>query len=291
MKFCPKCGAQLVDEARFCSKCGAPQPNMENNPAPQAEPVVEQPIPQPEVVQQPVGSMTPAQRYRYLKQNDERFKDTIRVIFLLKFVGLISLLFIIPWLVNYLTPVGTLTGYNPSDVGANMMYYSNKQFPYNFSVFDLSFTFIPWAKTGNYKLTPDNAIGNNIMPTVLWYFGWLFMVLIALVSMLGMSKGYVLKTYEQDEGKALFKQLKSNSTWFFGPAYALISLIMPVMTSINCKDLDYEPGKVYLLGEVEQYKPGLITCIIVTLIFMGIMLAGSIVLRKLLFKKIEKYYK
>ena len=68
MKFCPKCGTQLVDEARFCSKCGAAQPNMENVPAPQPATAVQQtPAPQPAPVQEP-SQMTPGQRYNYLKQ-------------------------------------------------------------------------------------------------------------------------------------------------------------------------------------------------------------------------------
>ena len=124
MKYCPNCGSQLPDEARFCPNCGTKQPNMENAPAPtpqvQTEPVVERaPSPQPQAapVSQEPSQMTPAQRYNYLKQNDERFKATVKVAFVLRFLGLISLLFIIPWLVCYLVPVGTITGIDMSDYG------------------------------------------------------------------------------------------------------------------------------------------------------------------------------
>ena len=284
MKFCPKCGAQLVDEARFCSKCGAPQPNMENAPAP-AAPVVE-PAPAPVQPQEP-AQMTPGQRYNYLKQNDERFKDTVKVIFLLKFVGLISLLFIIPWLVNYLTPVGTITGIEMSDQGSLFMSSMGKSVPYNFSMYEVQFLLRPAVKAGGYKLTPDNAL-SNVMPTVLWYFGFLFFALIVLVSILGMTKGYVLRTYEKDP-KELYKALKSNTTWIFGPALSIITMILAIFTYINCKDLDYS-GETYYFGIITENKSGLIVCIVVTLIFAAIMIAGSIVLRSLLFKKIEKHY-
>ena len=286
MKFCPKCGAQLVDEARFCSKCGAPQPNMENAPAPQPAPVVE-PEPQVAPVQEPV-QMTPTQRYNHLKQNDERFKDTVKIIFLLKFVGLIGLLFIIPWLVNYLTPVGTITGIEMSSQGSLFMSSMGKSVPYNFSMYEVQFLLRPAVKAGNYKLTPDNAL-SNVMPTVLWYFGFLFFIVIALVSMLGMTKGYVLRTYEKDPNE-LFKALKGNTTWIFGPALSIITMILAIFTYINCKDLDYSGGETYYFGVIIENKPGLVTCIVVTLIFATIMIAGSIVLRSLLFKKINKHY-
>ena len=42
MKFCPYCGAQMVDEARFCPKCGKPQAELEER-----KPVVEEPIKEP----------------------------------------------------------------------------------------------------------------------------------------------------------------------------------------------------------------------------------------------------
>ena len=286
MKFCPKCGAQLVDEARFCSKCGAPQPNMENAPAPQEAPVVK-PAPAPVQPQEP-AQMTPGQRYNYLKQNDERFKDTVKVIFLLKFVGLISLLFIVPWLVNYLTPVGTITGIEMSDQGSLFMSSMGKSVPYNFSMYEVQFLLRPAAKAGNFKLTPDNGL-NNVMPTVLWYFGFIFFILLALIAMLGMTKGYVLRTYEKDP-KELYKALKSNTTWIFGPALSIVTMIMAVLTYINCKGLDYSGGGTYYFGVIVENKSGLIACIVVSLIFAAIMIAGSIVLRKLLFKKIEKHY-
>lgn len=59
MKYCTKCGAQLADEARFCSKCGAPQPNMENAPAPSQQPVAQPSIPQPVEEKQASNEETP----------------------------------------------------------------------------------------------------------------------------------------------------------------------------------------------------------------------------------------
>ena len=288
MKFCPKCGAQLVDEARFCSKCGAPQPNMENAPAPSVTQTVEAQTPQSAPVQDP-AQMTPGQRYNYLKKNDEKFRDFTKVIFLLKFVGLIGLLFIIPWLVSYLVPVGQITGIEMSTEGSYFMAALNKSTPYKFSMYEVQFLLIPAVKAGHYKLTPDNSL-SNVMPTVLWYFGFLFFVVIALISMLGMTRGYVLRTYEKDS-RELYKGLKKNTTWIFGPAYSLVAMIMAIMTYVNCKDLDYSGGGKYYFGVIIENKSGLIACIVVTIIFVLIMVIGSIVLRTLLFKKIDKYFK
>ncbi len=292
MKYCPNCGSQLPDEARFCPNCGTKQPNMENAPAPQPAPVVEQtpaPQPAPAPVPQEPAQMTPGQRYNYLKQNDERFKATVKVISVLKFLGLISLLFIIPWLVCYLTPVGTLTGIDANDYGNNIMSISGKSFPYNFSMYEVQFVLRSWAKVGKYKLTPNNSLGNNVMPSVLWYFGFLFMVLLALVSILGMPRGFVLKTYEKDP-KELYKAVKNNTVWFFGPALTIIAMVNAILTYSNCKNLDWSDMSGCFLGIIVENKAGLIAVVVVSVIFILIMLAGSIVPRIILFNKLKKHY-
>ena len=292
MKFCPKCGAQLVDEARFCSKCGAPQPNMENAPAPASAPVVEpapapQPQPAPAPAPQEPAQMTPAQRYNYLKQNDERFKATVKVSFILRFVGLVTLLYIIPWLVCYLTPVGTITGIDMSDYGAGLM--AGKTLPYNFSMFEVQYVLRSWANVGNYKLTPDDALRTNNMPGIIWVFGFLFIPLLALVSIIGNPKGYLLRTYEKDPNE-LYKVLKNNTIWIFGPCLTVVAMVNAIMTYVNCKDLDYSDGKHYFLGIIMENKAGLTAVIVVSVLFMIIMIAGSIVPRVILFNKLKKHY-
>ena len=284
MKFCPKCGAQLVDEARFCSKCGAPQPNMENAPDLQEAPVVK---PAPAPAPQEPAQMTPAQRYNYLKQNDERFKATVKVSFILRFVGLVTLLYIIPWLVCYLTPVGTITGIDMSDYGAGLM--AGKTLPYNFSMFEVQYVLRSWAKVGNYKLTPDDALRTNNMPGIIWVFGFLFIPLLALVSIIGNPKGYLLRTYEKDPNE-LYKVLKNNSIWIFGPCLTVVAMVNAIMTYVNCKDLDYSDGSHYFLGIIMENKAGLTAVIVVSVLFMIIMIAGSIVPRVILFNKLKKHY-
>jgi hypothetical protein len=290
MKYCPNCGSQLPDEARFCPNCGTKQPNMENAPAPQPAPVVEQaPAPQPAQAQEP-AQMTPAQRYNHLKQNDERFRDTVKVISLLKFVGLISLLFLVPFFVCYFTPVGTFTGINAQDYGNNLLIGYGKSYPFNFNNYELEFVIRIWANDSTHKLTPGNGLRSNIIPQLFFILAYFLVVLIVLASLLGNPKGYVLRTYEKDP-KELYKAIKSNTMWMFGPALAIVSLGMAVSTYIGCTGIEYDdPSKQYLFGEVRGNSSGLITCIIVTVIFVAIMLAGAIVLRTLLFKKINKYY-
>ncbi len=287
MKYCPNCGSQLPDEARFCPNCGTKQPNMENAPAPQPAPVVEPaPAPQPAQAQEP-AQMTPAQRYNYLKQNDERFKATIKVSFILRFVGLVTLLYIIPWLVCYLTPVGTITGIDMSDYGAGLM--AGKTLPYNFSMFEVQYVLGTWAKVGNYKLTPGDALRTNNMPGITWVFGFLFIPLLALVSIIGNPKSYLLRTYEKDPNE-LYKALKNNSIWIFGPCLTVVAMVNAIMTYVNCKDLDYSDGSHYFLGWIMEYKAGLTALIVVSVLFMIIMIAGSIVPRIILFNKLKKHY-
>lgn len=297
MKYCPNCGAQLPDEANFCPKCGAKQPDAQLNnvveePAPQVTSIVEpspasQPAPTP-APQEP-AQMTPAQRYNYLKQNDERFKATVKVAFILRFLGLISLLYIIPWLVCYLVPVGTLTGIDVSDYGNNLMSASGKSFPHNFSMFEVQFVLRSWAKVGNYKLTPDDALSTNNMPGIIWYFGFLFLPLLALVAIIGNPKSFILRTYEKDP-KELYKVLKNNTVWLFGPCLSIIAMVNSIVTYVNCKDLDYSDGSHYFLGIIVENKAGLIAIIMVCVLFMIAMIAGSIVPRAILFNKLKKHY-
>lgn len=285
MKYCPKCGAQLVDEARFCSKCGAPQPGAENAPAPAPAPATQ---PNPAPAPQTNAQMTPAQRYNHLKETDERFRDTVKVIFILKLVGLIGLLYLVPFMVCYFAPLGTLTGVNAQDYGNSLIMAWGKSYPYNFNNFELAFVIRQWTNGTGYKLTPGNSLANNAFPAILWIFSWILAGLIPLAAMLGTTKGYVLKTYEKDP-QELYKIIKNNTVWIFGPAYALIGLVVAIGTYVNCNN-EYKDATKYLFGQITGYKPGLVACIVVTVIFVGIMIAGSLVLRNLFLKKIKKYY-
>ena len=298
MKYCPNCGAQLPDEANFCPKCGTKQPDAQPNnvveepkvqetPAPVVE-SAPQPARQPAQAQEP-AQITPAQRYNYLKQNDERFKATVKVAFILRFLGLISLLYIIPWLVCYLVPVGTLTGIDVSDYGNNLMSASGKSFPHNFSMFEVQFVLRSWAKVGHYKLTPDDALSTNNMPGIIWYFGFVFLPLLALVAIIGNPKGFILRTYEKDP-KELYKVLKNNTVWIFGPCLSIIAMVNAIVTYANCKNLDYSGGSHYFLGIIVENKAGLIAIIMVCVLFMIAMIAGSIAPRAILFNKLKKHY-
>ena len=292
MKYCPNCGSQLPDEARFCPNCGTKQPNMENAPAPQPAPVVEpspapQPQPAPAPAPQEPAQMTPAQRYNYLKQNDERFKATVKVSFILRFVGLVTLLYIIPWLVCYLVPVGTITGIDMSDYGRGLM--TGKTLPYNFSMYEVQFVLRTWAKVGNYKLTPGDALRTNNMPGITWVFGFLFLPLLALVSIIGNPRSYLLRTYEKDPNE-LYKALKNNTIWIFGPCLSVVAMVNAIVTYANCKDLDYSDGSHYFIGIIMENKAGLTAVIVVSVLFMILMIAGSIVPRIILFNKLKKHY-
>jgi hypothetical protein len=62
------------------------------------------------------------------------------------------------------------------------------------------------------------------------------------------------------------------------------------MTYVNCKDLDYSDGSHYFLGIIMENKAGLTAIIVVSVIFMTLMIAGSIVPRVILFNKLKKHY-
>ena len=110
------------------------------------------------------------------------------------------------------------------------------------------------------------------------------------MAIVGHPRGYILRTYEKNP-QELYKALKGNTIWIFGPALALIAMVNAIVTYASCTDLDYSDGKHYFLGIITGNKGGLTAVIVVSAIFIVAMIAGSIVLRTLLFKKINKYYK
>ena len=66
MKYCPNCGHQLNDDAKFCVSCGTMQPVINKpTPAPEVKPVVEEkPVQEPT----PTPAPTPAPEERPVEQ-------------------------------------------------------------------------------------------------------------------------------------------------------------------------------------------------------------------------------
>ena len=268
MKYCTKCGAELPDDAQFCSSCGAAQ----NAEAKEVKEVKKE--------EAPIKQLSDSERYEQLVKNDPKFVDTVRVGRKAKLVGLLNLLFIIPWLVNIFSSVGIFTGIN-----ATMSAPLGKDYPFGFTSLDLFHYIQVYGYMG-----PSGGLQTSVFPIMIFILGFILIPLFVLGAVLGNPKGYSLKTYEQDNGKTLYLSIKKSTNWFLGPAVSLMTLAAPLGTYLACIDLDYK-DKRYPFGEVKGNLSGFITCIVVTLIFVAIMISVSLVLRNLIIKKLDKYYK
>lgn len=296
MKFCPKCGNSLPDDAKFCTKCGALQPGFENeNPAPNNEQPVAQPVPQPTPQEmsfdKPNPSMSPRERFDYLYEHDERFKTIVRCIRRCGLVALINLLFIVPWLVCLLTPVGAFTGVNVHPTGQStfeaMGIYN---FPHPYSALSIR-TFTTIVSAAGKAITPGDSL-KNPMALLLFIFGFVWIPLMVLAGVLGNPRGYLLTTYEKEGGyKELIKRAKGGSLIMFGAMYDLICMVCAIMTYVNSTDLNYKAGDTYYFGEVTGLKEGMITCIVVTVIFMIIMIVTQAVLKSIINRSLKEYDK
>lgn len=281
MKYCPKCGTPLEDDTRFCTKCGAPQPDMNVE---KKEEVVEV---KKEEEQKP--QLSDRERYNNLLKTDERFKTIVRASKLAGLFTLINLLFIVPFFVNMFTPVGAFTGV---DVSTQGMSYFNAfgvhHFPYGYSAISIR-KFVSFAKAGGWKITPDDALKSPTAVIVL-IFGFIFMALLVVVSILGRPKGYLLKTYEKQNGHLeLIKSIKSPMSYIYGVVYIVISLIPAVGTYFNSIGLNYKDGH-YVLGRVAGLSSGITVTIVISILFIALILVGNIVLRNIFVNKPLKPY-
>ena len=79
MKYCPKCGQEMADDAKFCPKCGELQPGFEKEPDPRGE--ARDSAPKVESASAPsergaeFDAMSESDKFRYLMEHDEKFKD------------------------------------------------------------------------------------------------------------------------------------------------------------------------------------------------------------------------
>ena len=276
MKFCPKCGNQLPDDARFCNKCGAPQPNVNGGDAGSAY----QPA-------QMSSGITPREQFNNLMRDDPKFKAIVGASKAIGLFSLINLLFIIPFFVCSFTNVGAFTGVNVSSEGMyEFQALGITQFPFGYSAISLR-EFILLADAGGYALTPGDGL-RNPSPLIIFIFGFVWAALIVLVSLIGRPKGYLMKTYLTQNGQqTLVKSFKASGI-HFGPIFCLVSLMSSVIVFVNSNGINYNNGKTYIFGEVKGDVGGLVICIVVSIIFLAIILAANIILRVLVMKKLNK---
>ena len=281
MKYCPKCGTPLEDDTRFCPKCGTAQPNMGEEPTQQEVEVKQEAKPQQQ--------LSDKERFNNLLNTDERFKTIVRTSKLAGLFTLVNLAFIIPFFILLFTKTGAFTGVDVSAQGTSYFdVLGVHYFPYGYSSMSIR-QFIAYAKAGGYKLTPDDGLKNGV-PLIIFIAGLLFIPLTVVISLLGRPKGYILRTYEKENGiNELIKSIKSPMTLILGPFLVVLASIPAIGTYVNSTGFSYKEGH-YIFGQVTGLKSGLTTAIVVAILFFSIILAANIVLRVLFVSKPLKPY-
>lgn len=278
MKYCPKCGAELPDEANFCPKCGAKQPAFEVN-----EPVEENKLEvAPAKVAEPqTQSMNPRQRYNYLVKNDEVFKEIVvfrrkKYLFELIFVS-----FFITWLVAMFTPIAVYSGKNVSTEG---MYYLT--YPYKVSPYSLIYL---KQLAGNRSLAPGGL--NDVFAMMMLIFGYIFMVLLIVLPLVKAftGKGYVLKQYEEGKVKELIQD--SIRPFWVGALFNVVVLTPAINLFFIAHDPTYREGDVYLFGEIKSIPSAFVVVILVGLFITAINIVLTVVLGNVFSKKLRTMLK
>lgn len=283
MKYCPKCGAELADDAAFCVKCGAQQPGFEK---PQAtEPALE-PVPAPAptpVTQKPEES--PRQRFDRLMVEDEKFKTIVTTTRKVNLLALINLAFIIPMLVNFFTPVAMFTGREPSSNGIAILDALGYRYPIEFSAMSI-YKFKTLAKP--WPLGPGSLPQPFAM--MLFIFSWVFVALFVVIAVVGSPRSYLLKTYEEGKEAELIKSINSPMKHLFGSVLAFLSLFAAITTYIQCDDIKYvyDDSSRWIFGEIAAIDGSLIGPIMVTIIFITAMIVSSFVVKSFMTKKLRQ---
>lgn len=282
MKYCPNCGAQLPDEARFCTSCGSKQPDAPGvaQPQPQAQP-------QPAQVTQPVNQeKSPRERYSELYKNDEVFREIVNVRRKKYLFELIFAVCLISWIVCMFTPVALFNGNNATSEGAMIMSSLGKALPYKTNAYDL---IALDAAAGNKALTPGGL--GSVFAGLFMFFG---PVIIALSVALPLIKaftgrGYVLKTYEAGKVKELIKE--TIQPFWAGGAFSLIMIVPALNLFISSNGEEYKDGKTYLFGEIESIPSNFVVVIIVVVLLTAASIAATAVIGNLISKKLKEYAK
>ena len=287
MKYCPKCGTPIDDEAKFCPKCGTPQPGFE---APRSEVKVEEPAEYNILNDTKVSD---SEKFKYLMENDEMFRDIYQVSRKKRFFNFINLLYLIPFFVCMFSPIGVFTGNNVHPDGASIFSAMGWSFPHSFSPMTLQSI---KSLMGNKALCPNSSV-NGAIPIILFIFGLILIPLIAVFTAIGTPKSYYLKTYQKPiGGKAeLLHFGKQNNGFLMGIIGCIFGFIASFNIYVGISDLDYAKayersgGKLYLFGEISEISSSFITGIVLTVIFMVLIVVGIVVPSAIVIKKLNKY--
>ncbi len=282
MKYCPNCGAQLPDEARFCTSCGSKQPDAPGaaQPQPQAQP-------QSAPVAQPVNhEKSPRERYSELYKNDEVFREIVNVRRKKYLFELIFAVCLISWIVCMFTPVALFNGHNATEQGAMIMNSIGKALPYKTNAYDL---IALDAAAGNKALTPSGL--GSVFAGLFMFFGPVFVALSVAMPLIKAftGRGYVLKTYEAGKVKELIKE--TVMPFWAGGAFSLIMIVPALNLFVSSNGEEYKDGKTYLFGEIESIPSGFVAVIIVVVLLTALSIAATAVIGSLITKKLKEYAK
>ena len=278
MKYCPNCGAQLPDEARFCTSCGSKQPD-----ALAAGESHAQPAPAPQQVDQ---QKSPRERYNELYKNDEVFREIVKVRKKKYLFELIFAVCLISWIVCMFTPVALFNGHNATEQGIMIMNSIGKALPYKTNAYDL---IALDAAAGNKALTPGGL--NSVFAGLFMFFGPVIIALSVAFPLIKAftGRGYVLKTYEAGKVKELIKDT-INPFWA-GGAFSLIMIVPALNLFVSTNGEEYKDGKTYLFGEAESLPSGFVAVIIVVVLLTALSIAATAVIGSLISKKLKEYAK
>ncbi len=293
MKYCPHCGSQLEDSAKFCPNCGAAQPDIQAQPekaAPKEE-AKEEPKENPNILID--ANVSDSDKFNYLMENDEKFRDIYQVSRKKRFFNFINLAYIIPFFVCTCSPIGMFTGVNVHPDGASMFNAMGLSFPQTFSPLTLQ-TYIKLL--GNRALCPNSGV-NGVVPILLFVFGLILIPLIAVFTALGNPKSYYLKTYlKPNGGKAeLLKFAKQNNGFMMGAIGVIFGFMSMLNVYLPISGIDYQKayqnngGKLYLFGEITGLSSSFVAGIIVSVIFLVLIIVGIAVPTSIVTKKLNKY--
>lgn len=279
MKYCPSCGSQLPDEARFCPNCGTKQPQMEESP----EPAESDFAPEPQVlIQNPEAS--PSQRYRDLIRNDAVFKEIVVVRRKKALFELIFLVALISWIVSMFVPVALFNGYGATVDGAMTMDALGMTLPHKTCAYDL---IALKAAAYNYELTPSGL--NSVFATLFAIIGPILIALIVVFSLIKAftGKSYVLKQYESGKVKELIKETVNPN--IAGGFFSLAMIVPSLNLFLSANGEEYKDGKTYFYGEIEGIPSGFVAVVIVIVLLTGMAIAGTIVIDNILSKKLKEF--
>ena len=278
MKYCPNCGAQLPDEARFCTSCGSKQPDA---------PAVAEAQPQAAPAVQPVNQeKSPRERYSELYKNDEVFREIVNVRRKKYLFELIFAVCLISWIVCMFTPVALFNGHNATEQGAMIMSSIGKALPYKTNAYDL---IALDAAAGNKALTPGGL--GSVFAGLFMFFGPVIVALSVAMPLVKAftGRGYVLKTYEAGKVKELIKE--TVMPFWAGGAFSLIMIVPALNLFVSSNGEEYKDGKTYLFGEIESIPSGFVAVIIVVVLLTALSIAATAVIGSLITKKLKEYAK